>query len=152
MNEHFRVAHKLGLMFRPDEALPRDIKSWAIKQLRAPSPVLGTETVHSEIKPWPKSLQPNLEDRAAMMRLHWENTKKRSKKLRVMIQRLQDKLTIEITECIKKTCSSLPTKMFMGQIKFVRGLSLFGPITLRWVVLSLESFQVMQWKRDLGKL
>ena len=54
MNEHFRVAHKLGLMFRPDEALPRDIKSWAIKQLRAPSPVLGTETVHSEIKPWPK--------------------------------------------------------------------------------------------------
>ena len=34
MNEHFRVAHKLGLMFRPDEALPRDIKSWAIKQLK----------------------------------------------------------------------------------------------------------------------
>ena len=82
MNEHFRVAHKLGLMFRPDEALPRDIKSWAIKQLRAPSPVLGTETVHSEIKPWPKSLQPNLEDRAAMMRLHWENTKKRRQKIK----------------------------------------------------------------------
>ena len=82
MNEHFRVAHKLGLMFRPDEALPRDIKSWAIKQLRVPSPVLGTETVHSEIKPWPKSLQPNLEDRAAMMRLHWENTKKRRQKIK----------------------------------------------------------------------
>jgi len=82
MNEHFRIAHKLGLMFRPDEALPRDIKAWAIKQLKVPSPVLGTETVHSEIKPWPKSLQPNLEDRAAMMRLHWENTKKRRQKIK----------------------------------------------------------------------
>ena len=76
MNEQFRIAQKLGLMFRPEETLPVDIKSWAIKQLKAPSPVLGTETVYSEIKPWPKSLQPNLDDRAAMMRLHWENTKK----------------------------------------------------------------------------
>ena len=82
MNEHFRVSQKLGLMFRPDETLPRDIKAWAIKQLKAPSPVVGTETVHSEIKTWPKSLQPNLEDRAAMMRLHWENTKKRRQKIK----------------------------------------------------------------------
>ena len=51
MNEQFRIAQKLGLMFRPEETLPVDIKSWAIKQLKAPSPVLGTETVYSEIKP-----------------------------------------------------------------------------------------------------
>ena len=82
MNEQFRISQKLGLMFRPEETLPVDIKSWAIKQLKVPSPVLGTETVHSEIKPWPKSLQPNLEDRAAMMRLHWENTKKRRQKIK----------------------------------------------------------------------
>ena len=51
MNEQFRVAQKLGLMFRSEESLPVDIKSWAIKQLSAPSPVFGTETVYYEIKP-----------------------------------------------------------------------------------------------------
>ena len=69
MNEQFRIAQKLGLMFRPEEALPVDIKSWAIKQLKAHSPVLGTEKVHSEIKPWPQSLQPNLDERAEMMKI-----------------------------------------------------------------------------------
>ena len=39
MNEQFRIAQKLGLMFRPEETLPVDIKSWAIKQLKVPSPV-----------------------------------------------------------------------------------------------------------------
>ena len=58
MKEHFRVAQKLGLMFRPEEPLPKDVKSWALKQLHSSSIALGIESVGSEVKPWPKSLQP----------------------------------------------------------------------------------------------
>ena len=29
MNEQFRVAHKLGLMFHHDTPLPDDVKAWA---------------------------------------------------------------------------------------------------------------------------
>ena len=45
MNEQFRIAQKLGLMFRPDSPLPDDIKSWAISQLKAKSPALGVSTL-----------------------------------------------------------------------------------------------------------
>jgi len=61
MNEQFRVAQKLGLMFRPDNPLPDDIKSWAISQLKAKSPALGVNnTTASKIQEWPDRLQPDL--------------------------------------------------------------------------------------------
>ena len=41
MIEQFRVAQKLGLMFRSDTPLPDDIKSWATSQLKANSHALG---------------------------------------------------------------------------------------------------------------
>ena len=64
MNEQFRVAQKIGLMFHHDTPLPEDIKSWAISQLHAKSPALGISTMNplSKIGPWPQSLQANLED------------------------------------------------------------------------------------------
>ncbi len=40
MNEQFRVAHKLGLMFLHDTPLPKDVKVWASSQLHAKSPAL----------------------------------------------------------------------------------------------------------------
>ena len=66
MNEQFRVAQKIGLMFHHDTPLPEDIKTWAISQLHAKSPALGISTSRplSKVGPWPKSLQPNLKVRA----------------------------------------------------------------------------------------
>ena len=66
MNEQFRVAQKLGLMFRPETRLPEDTKSWAISQLKAKSPALGISQVGSKVKPWPPSLQPDLMTRDTM--------------------------------------------------------------------------------------
>ena len=66
MNEQFRVAHKLGLMFRPETRLPNDIKAWSISQLHAKSPALGIEKVGGKVQPWPRALQPNLEKRIEM--------------------------------------------------------------------------------------
>ena len=61
MNEQFRIAQKLGLMFRPDSPLPDDIKSWAISQLKAKSPALGVSTTGAKkIQEWPDRLQPDL--------------------------------------------------------------------------------------------
>ena len=80
MNEQFRVAQKLGLMFRHDEPLPKDIKAWAIKQLQTPSPSLGIGNIGSNIKPWPKSLQPSLDEKAVRLRIHWETVKRERKK------------------------------------------------------------------------
>ena len=80
MNEQFRVAQKLGLMFRDDEPLPKDIKAWAIKQLQTPSPSLGIGNIGSDIKPWPKSLQPSLDEKAVRLRIHWETVKRERKK------------------------------------------------------------------------
>ena len=80
MNEQFRVAQKLGLMFRDDEPLPKDIKAWAIKQLQTPSPSLGIGNIGSNIKPWPKSLQPSLDEKAVRLRIHWETVKRERKK------------------------------------------------------------------------
>ncbi len=80
MNEQFRVAQKLGLMFRDDEPLPKDIKAWAIKQLQKPSPSLGIGNIGSNIKPWPKSLQPSLDEKAVRLRIHWETVKRERKK------------------------------------------------------------------------
>ena len=84
MNEQFRVAHKLGLMFRADTPLPDDIKSWAIGQLNAKSPALGIKSfksMNSDIKEWPRELQPNLKKRAEMWTLYRANRKKEREKI-----------------------------------------------------------------------
>ena len=80
MNENFRIAQKLGLMFRPEEALPTDIKRWAIKQLQSSSPSLGIGNVGSDVKPWPKIFQPSLDEKAVKLRIHWETIKRERKK------------------------------------------------------------------------
>jgi len=81
MNEQFRVAHKLGLMFRPGAALPEDIKSWATAQLHSKSPALGIEKVGGKVQPWPRALQPNLEKRIEMWTLFRLNRKKAREKI-----------------------------------------------------------------------
>ena len=70
MNEQFRVAQKIGLMFRPGTAIPKDIKAWAISQLHANSPALGVSGKSGEVKPYPKSLEPSLELRVELHRKH----------------------------------------------------------------------------------
>ena len=69
MNEQFRIAQKIGLMFRPGTTLPKDIKTWAISQLHTDSPALGIKTKSGKVEPWPQSLQPDLEERARLFRL-----------------------------------------------------------------------------------
>jgi len=81
MNEQFRIAQKIGLMFRPGVPLPEDIKTWAISQLHAKSPALGIRSKTSKVEEWPKSRQPNLEQRDAMFRLYKENRRKEREKL-----------------------------------------------------------------------
>ena len=76
MNEQFRVAQKIGLMFRPGTALPKDIKKWAISQLHADSPALGISRKTGKVELWPMSMQPDLEERARLFRLYIENKKK----------------------------------------------------------------------------
>ena len=66
MNEQFRVAQKIGLMFHHDTPLPEDIKAWAISQLHTKSPALGIKTFNSKVAPWPKSFQPDLDERTRM--------------------------------------------------------------------------------------
>ncbi len=77
MNEQFRVAHKLGLMFRPETPLPDDVKSWAISQLHSKSPALGFMLVsrgtNTPIQEWPRELQPSLNERVQMWRTFWIN-------------------------------------------------------------------------------
>ena len=51
MNEQFRVAHKLGLMFLNETPLPEDVKAWAISQLHTKSPALGIK----KVKHYPKA-------------------------------------------------------------------------------------------------
>ena len=70
MNEQFRVAQKIGLMFRPDTTLPKDIKTWAISQLHTDSPALGISSKSGKVKPYPKSLEPSLELRVERYRKH----------------------------------------------------------------------------------
>ena len=69
MNEQFRVAQKIGLMFRPGTAIPDDIKTWAISQLHSNSPALGIRSISSKVETWPQSLQPDLDERAIRFRL-----------------------------------------------------------------------------------
>ena len=68
MNEQFRVAQKIGLMFRPGTPIPKDIKTWAISQLHANSPALGISTKNGKVEPWPQAMQPDLEERARIFR------------------------------------------------------------------------------------
>jgi uncharacterized protein (DUF1800 family) len=80
MNEQFRIAHKLGLMFFHDTPLPEDVKAWAISQLHAKSPALGIKKIklHPKAKviEWPKSLQPDLLKRDNMFNTYKENMKR----------------------------------------------------------------------------
>ena len=80
MNEQFRVAHKLGLMFQADTPLPEDVKAWAISQLHAKSPALGIKTVKAypkaKVQEWPKSLQPDLKKRDDMFAEWKQNERK----------------------------------------------------------------------------
>ncbi len=69
MNQQFRVAQKIGLMFRPGTAIPDDIKTWAISQLQSNSPALGISRISSKVETWPQSLQPDLDERAKLFRL-----------------------------------------------------------------------------------
>jgi uncharacterized protein (DUF1800 family) len=71
LNEQFRIAQKLGLMFRPDTHIPKDIKAWALSQLHANSPALGISSKFGKIKTYPKSLEPILKLRAELHRKHW---------------------------------------------------------------------------------
>ena len=77
MNEQFRIAQKLGLMFRADTPLPEDLKGWAISQLHSKSPALGFKMVsrgtNTPIEEWPRKLQPNLNERVQMWRTFWIN-------------------------------------------------------------------------------
>ena len=66
MNEQFRVAQKIGLMFHHDTPLPEDIKAWAISQLHTKSPALGIKTFNSKVSPWPKTFQPDLAELGVM--------------------------------------------------------------------------------------
>lgn len=68
MNEQFRIAHKTGLMFRSDEEIPEDIKTWLTQQLIEPSPALGISRVPGNVAEWPDELQPDLNQRAMMWR------------------------------------------------------------------------------------
>ena len=78
MNEQFRVAHKLGLMFLHDTPLPEDVKAWAISQLHAKSPALGIKRwkFNAKGKEWPKSVQPDLLERDNMYSLYKYNRKR----------------------------------------------------------------------------
>jgi len=76
MNEQFRVAQKVGLMFRSETEIPEDIKGWAVSQLHADSPALGISSKYGKVKSWPQSMQPDLIERARLWRLYRENKKK----------------------------------------------------------------------------
>ena len=82
MNEQFRVAQKIGLMFRPGTAIPKDIKAWALSQLHANSPALGISSKFGKVKPYPKSLEPSLELRVELYRKHRTARKKIDEKFK----------------------------------------------------------------------
>jgi hypothetical protein len=93
MNEQFRVAQKIGLMFRPGTAIPKDIKAWALSQLHANSPALGISGRLGKVKPYPKSLEPSLELRVELHRKHRTAREEIDEKLRAMAvlkKRLQE--------------------------------------------------------------
>jgi len=85
MNEQFRVAQKLGLMFLPDSPIPEDYKSWAVSQLHAKSPALGIKTARAypkpKVKEWPKELQPDLLTRDNMYHTYKDNRERQRQKL-----------------------------------------------------------------------
>ncbi len=68
MHEHYRIAQKIGLMFRPDETLPEDMHAWITDQLTMPSVAMGIASVYSSPAPWPAELQPDLAERARLWR------------------------------------------------------------------------------------
>ena len=68
MNEQFRIAQRIGLMFRYDQDLPQDMEAWVQSQLQAPSPALGIPHAYAKVAQWPDELQPNLAKRAYMWR------------------------------------------------------------------------------------
>jgi len=75
MKEQFRVAQKIGLMFRPDDDIPTDINSWALEQLKLKTQPVGIANKRSSVKPWPNELMPDLADR--VLRIHTWNAKRK---------------------------------------------------------------------------
>jgi len=68
MNKQFRIAQRIGLMFRYDQDLPQDMEAWIQLQLQAPSPALGIANISAKVTEWPSELQPDLAKRAGMWR------------------------------------------------------------------------------------
>lgn len=70
MKESFRVAQKIGLLFRPEDDIPRDIKDWTIGQLSTESKSIGIRSISNsqKIEHWPEEYLPNLSERAEMLR------------------------------------------------------------------------------------
>jgi len=70
MTESFRVAQKIGLLFRPEDAIPRDIKDWAMGQLSTESKSIGIKSISNshQIEHWPEDYLPSLSERAEMLR------------------------------------------------------------------------------------
>jgi uncharacterized protein (DUF1800 family) len=97
MNDQFRISQKIGLMFKTDDDIPKDIQSWTISQLHEKSPALGIKSISrvgnstgaAEVMPWPESLQPDLEERARSFRRHraFEKLSRKEKKSNTEKQR-----------------------------------------------------------------
>ena len=70
MNNQFSIAQRVGLMFRYDQELPRDMETWIKAQLNAPSPALGIANTNSRatVVEWPDELQPDLSQRVNLWR------------------------------------------------------------------------------------
>ena len=99
MNEQFRISQKIGLMFKADDDIPKDIRSWAISQIHEKSPALGIKlvsrvgstTTSSKVMPWPKSLQPDLDERAKKWRKYREFKKKDRKNKQTQVAKQLNK-------------------------------------------------------------
>ena len=68
MHEPYRIAQKIGLLFRPDETLPVDMGAWIEQQMQMPSIPLGIASQYSQPAPWLDEMQPNLAKRAQLWR------------------------------------------------------------------------------------
>ena len=68
MYEQYRIAHKIGLLFRPDEEVPLDMEVWVRQQILMPSVPMGVASQYRQPEPWPVSMQPDLSERARLWR------------------------------------------------------------------------------------
>ena len=68
MLEQYRIAQKIGLMFRHDEEVPLDMEVWVRQQLLMPSVPMGIASQYRQPEPWPATMQPDLSERARLWR------------------------------------------------------------------------------------